>query len=290
MRQSAWGGLLGLVTAGGLLLIAAWLGARRAPRVAARIRPVVGDYSTDHDPMWTSLVALAVPRRESGRPLVRRLARAGLPASPGQFRLEQLAWSALGALAGALVAVQLAAPFPGGVVLLAVTGACGGGVAREWVLSRRVRTRTQHLDDELPAAAELLAFALVAGESPYSALVRLAHDTEGVLASEFAVVVEEVRSGAPLESSLRSLAERTGSAPLSRFVDALLLAIERGTPLADAARAQAADVRAESRRRLLTLAGRKDAAMLIPVVFLILPTVVVVAIFPGLTSLRLLAP
>ena len=50
------------------------------------------------------------------------------------------------------------------------------------------------------------------------------------------------------------------------------------------------DAQATSRRRLMELAGRKDAAMLVPVVFLVLPTVVAVALFPGLQGLRLVVP
>jgi tight adherence protein C len=37
----------------------------------------------------------------------------------------------------------------------------------------------------------------------------------------------------------------------------------------------------------MEFAGRKDVSMLIPVVFLILPTVVVIALFPGFRSLHL---
>ncbi len=61
-------------------------------------------------------------------------------------------------------------------------------------------------------------------------------------------------------------------------------------PLAAVVRAQAEDARTEERRRLMELAGRKDVAMLIPVVFLVLPTVVLVALFPGVQSLRLVVP
>jgi hypothetical protein len=56
---------------------------------------------------------------------------------------------------------------------------------------------------------------------------------------------------------------------------------------AELLRAQAADSRAAQSRRLMESAGRKDVSMLIPVVFLILPTVVVIALFPGFRSLHL---
>ena len=37
-------------------------------------------------------------------------------------------------------------------------------------------------------------------------------------------------------------------------------------------------------------AGRKDIAMLVPIVFLVLPSVVLIALYPGLQSLRLVVP
>ena len=50
----------------------------------------------------------------------------------------------------------------------------------------------------------------------------------------------------------------------------MAVAIERGTPLADVLRAQAADVRALGKRQLLESGGRKEIAMMVPVVFIVL--------------------
>ncbi len=74
---------------------------------------------------------------------------------------------------------------------------------------------------------------------------------------------------------------------LNRFVDGVAVAIERGTPLADVLRAQAQDARDNAKRELMETAGKKEIAMLAPVVFFILPLTVVFAIFPGLSLLHL---
>ena len=58
--------------------------------------------------------------------------------------------------------------------------------------------------------------------------------------------------------------------------------MQRGTPLAEVLRAQAQDVREEGRRALMEAGGRKEIAMMVPVVFLILPVTVLFAVFPGL--------
>ena len=51
-------------------------------------------------------------------------------------------------------------------------------------------------------------------------------------------------------------------------------------------RAQAQDARETTRRELMELAGKKEVAMMAPV-FLILPTTVMFALFPGLAALRM---
>ena len=63
-------------------------------------------------------------------------------------------------------------------------------------------------------------------------------------------------------------------------------ALERGTPLAEVLRAQAQDSRDQAKRELLESAGRKEVAMLVPLVFLILPTTIAFAVFPALLVLQ----
>jgi tight adherence protein C len=50
--------------------------------------------------------------------------------------------------------------------------------------------------------------------------------------------------------------------------------------------AQAAQLRAEQTNALTALAARKETLMMLPVVFLILPVIVLVALFPGLIELE----
>jgi tight adherence protein C len=61
--------------------------------------------------------------------------------------------------------------------------------------------------------------------------------------------------------------------------------LERGTPLAAQLRTQSTEVAELLRRDLMKLAAKKEAVMLLPVVFLILPTIVVATLFPGVLAL-----
>ncbi|MBO0828970.1 MAG: type II secretion system F family protein, partial [Streptosporangiales bacterium] len=140
------------------------------------------------------------------------------------------------------------------------------------------------------AVAELFALAVAAGESPVAALERLSRTGQGILPVELGRTVSSVRAGAPITHALQDLADRAGVAAVSRFVDGVVIAIERGTPLADVLRDQAVDVRAARQRALIETAGRREIGMMVPVVFLILPLTVLFALFPGFIGLSLFVP
>ena len=134
---------------------------------------------------------------------------------------------------------------------------------------------------------EFLTLSLSAGEGILDALKRVARTGNGELARELGRVVAEVNTGRPLPEALQRCASTIGLPALTRTVDQLLGALERGTPLVEVLRAQAQDSRDESKRQLLEAAGKKEVAMLVPLVFLILPVTIVFAIFPGILVLQL---
>jgi tight adherence protein C len=83
------------------------------------------------------------------------------------------------------------------------------------------------------------------------------------------------------------MTDRTALPALARFADGVAISVERGTPLADVLRAQAVDVREAGRRALMEAGGRKEIAMMVPVVFLVLPVTVLFALFPGFIGFSL---
>jgi tight adherence protein C len=229
-----------------------------------------------------------------GGDLERRLEAAGGALSPDQFRVQQTAW-ALAGLSGSIGLVLLATSAgigvdPAAVPAFTLLASVGGWSARDRWLSREVERRRAALADELPPALDLLVLALMAGESVPGAFARLSGLLRGPLAVELHAVLGDVRAGVPIVEALENLSRRVDEPAVARFVDALCTAIEKGAPLADVLRAQADDGRDLRRRALLEMGGRREVWMLVPVVFLIMPVVVVWALFPGLVSLDLLVP
>lgn len=306
------GGLLGLVFAAGVLLAVLWSPPMRRLTLTDRLGPYVADTAPPSSLLVGSARA-ALPLGAVGRLLApaladaarvvervlggersvrRRLGATGSAHSVEDFRVEQVIWGVAGVAVGVLAALGLGlvgdAVSLVALLVLAVSGAIGGVLGRDWWLSAEVRRREQLMLAEFPAVAELLALAVTAGEAPVAALERVCRLCRGELARELETALAEARAGATLPTALQTLTERTTLEPLSRFVDGVIIAIERGTPLADVLRAQAADVREARKRALLATGGRREIAMMLPVVFLILPITVLFALYPGLVNISLL--
>jgi tight adherence protein C len=221
--------------------------------------------------------------------VARRLRRAGSVLGVDAFRARQLLFGAAGAAAGiAVAAIAARATAASGLLLGAVVliGAAVGLLAPDQLVARAGRVRQRRIAEELPTVLEFLALALSAGEGILDALRRVARTGNGELAREFGRAVAEVNAGTPLPDALVRAADALGLPALTRTVDQLIAALERGTPLVSVLRAQAQDSREDAKRRLIEAAGRKEVAMLVPLVFLILPFTITVAIFPGLLVLQ----
>jgi tight adherence protein C len=246
--------------------------------LAALLRPVVAD------------LARGVERLLGGSASVRRrLLRAGKAPDVERFRAEQVLWGAAGTGVGLVLGAASWLSSRGSplqLLLLAFFAMASGIVARDQWLSRQANRREQRMLAEFPTVAELLALAVGAGEGAVGALERVCRLSRGELAGELGRCLADARAGASLPAALQGLADRTGLVSLSRFVDGIVVAVERGTPLADVLRAQAQDVREAGRRAVMEEGGKKEIAMMVPVVFLVLPVTVLFAVFPGFAFLR----
>lgn len=284
MTLDPLGAVVALCSCLALIAFASWVRARRPLRLADRIAPFVGAAATVPAgvPADRSL-ALPGPRLLSPTPIS---ARRHLPDPSVAL------WTTVGGVVGLALAALLTAdqPRPAAWVALAVTGAVSG----RWFHRARGRARLarerREIDQQVPVLADLLALAVSAGATPMAALGRAAAVLPGVLSRRLQECSGRMRTGTPLGDALDILAAEAQVPSLTRLVDAIAQAHARGTPLTEVVRAQAADARAEERRRLLETAGRKDVAMLVPIVFLVLPTVIVIAIFPGLSALEVVVP
>lgn len=305
---SGWGIVLGAALGLGLWTLVGIAPRMRVRRLGERVAPYLVDVSEEAralvdrpsgDPLavvwglvtpvfgrFFSVVSIVLA---SNSTVAARLAQRGSALDVSAFRRRQLLWAVVGF---ALLALPAIVSLVSGVLAvvavasLPLVGALVGALGCEWELARGARRRVARIEAELPTALGFLSLSLSAGEGILDALRRVAHVGSGEFSAECRRVTADVGSGVPLARALSELSDRIALPALSRTVEQLTGALERGSPLAETLRAQSADVRVEGKRRLLESAGRKEVAMLVPLVFLILPLSVAFAILPGLMVLR----
>jgi tight adherence protein C len=309
---TAWSIVCGLGLGVGLWTLASLVPRLSRPRLVHRVAPYLVDVSEGArsfvsrraenplpvfgailgpllDRMRAVLAPLLGPLLGGAATIELRLRQAGSPLTVEAFRSRQLAWgigaTAFGVIVSFLLAQTRPVPIPVSVLLVVVLGV-GGFIASDRMLQRSAKQRVARMNAELPVVLEFLTLSLSAGEGILDSIRRIAATSRGELAAELGSVVAAVNSGSALGDSLLRLAAGIRMPALTRCVDQVVGALERGTPLAEVLRAQAQDTREQAKRDLLELAGKKEVAMMIPLVFLILPVTILFAVFPGIFVLQ----
>lgn len=306
---AAWGIVAGAALGLGLWSLVSLVPRFGRPTLASRVAPYVADVSegaralldrrTVHPlPVIGALVAPGAARARQwlgkilggNSTVALRLHQSGATLTVDAFRSRQLVWALIGAVAGTVLSIVIAraqtVPFALNV-LLVVAFSVTGLVLRDYVLQRAAAARVSRMASELPTVLEFLTLSMSAGEGMLDAVRRVSRISRGELASELGRVISQVNTGVALTDALNRMAAGVQLPSLTRCVEQITGALERGTPLAEVFRAQAQDSREDAKRLLIETAGKKEVAMLLPLVFLILPTTIVFAIFPGIFVLQL---
>lgn len=309
MTWSLWGSVLGAGVGLGLTMVVGRLLALRRPLLDVRVLPYVRDLPQSVRPIVPTpqtgafrvlfgpvlgSAADSLERVLGGNASIRRrLERAGSSMTVHDVRVEQVLWGLVAFGTTAALSLVVALRSPARTVPLLVLCAVAfvlGVLLRENRLTAHVTERERRILAEFPTVAELLALAVGAGEGPVAALDRVVTRSRGELSAELGAVLADIRTGTPVTAALDGLARRSGLPVVARFAEGMAVAIERGTPLAGVLHAQAADVREAGRRALIESGARKEIAMMVPVVFLVLPVTVVFAFWPGVVGLHLVTP
>lgn len=284
--MESWAILIALVFSAGVLLVARAVSLSR-DRLFARVvsRPSDNLANTSMRwlaPVWEKLGSTSASVEE-------RLEVIQSGSSLKRFRLQQFLAGIGGIAAATLIAIAVSAARPLSVLqwlIMIVIGFIAAALLYDRALSWKVAARSRKISAQVADAAELLALSVSAGESVPAALRRV----EGVIGAELSrhigSALEQVDNGSSVTRALAGLRKSTRSPELGRLLDTLISAMERGAPLAQILREQARDLRDEARRNLMESGGKREVAMLFPVVFIILPVTVVFALYPGLVALR----
>nr|WP_250648977.1 MULTISPECIES: type II secretion system F family protein [unclassified Actinomyces] len=146
-----------------------------------------------------------------------------------------------------------------------------------WLYSA-IRSRQREIERDLPDFLDVLAVTVAAGLPFRAALRRVSTEHSGPLAEEIATVLRELQLGVPRRAALEGLRGRNQSPSVASFVTALLQSEELGTPLEDALRQIAREVRRVRSQQVRQAATRAQPKVSLVVTMLIVPgTIVLVA-------------
>ena len=153
-----------------------------------------------------------------------------------------------------------------------------------------VLTRTKldqnMLNEELVSILQLASIMISAGESPVSSLKYIAERSEGVIPELIRGEFNKLETGGSLLRTLDFIAITSSSKQVKRLGNSIQVAIDRGSPILQVIQNQVNSIKREIHTQLLRKSGKSEIALLIPVVFLIMPVSILFAIWPSLYSMN----
>jgi tight adherence protein C len=230
-------------------------------------------------PLTDRLVSLGrrLSRADTAERLRRRLDIAGNPTGWDVSRLigaKALSMVVLGGLAVVYALGNGMSPSKAALVVAAV-GAFGF-VLPNVLLYNAGQKREALMQRALPDALDLLTVSVEAGLAFDAAVMKVAVNTHGPLAEEFARLLQEMRLGVGRGEALRALAERSTLKDLKSFSLAIVQADQLGVPIGRVLRVQSGEMRIKRRQRAEEQAQKVPVKIMIPLVLFIMPCLLIV--------------
>ena len=172
---------------------------------------------------------------------------------------------------------QLAA---GQIVVTLLLLVAGNYVPKRWLTSKG-NARRKEIERALPDALDLIVVSMEAGLALDGAIAKVVEKTRGALKDELQRMLGEIHLGKPRREALRQLGARTKVKDLITLVNAIVQADQMGVSMAQVMRTQADEARLKRRQRAEEKAHQAAVKMLFPLVFFILPAVMIVTTGPA---------
>jgi tight adherence protein C len=161
----------------------------------------------------------------------------------------------------------------------------GGSRLSSYLVRKKFEKRQSDVLRALPTALDLITVCMEAGLSFDSGLAKVVEKTHGTLAEELGRVLQEMQMGKGRRETLKDMAQRLDVRDVSSFVSAIVQADQMGMALGPVMRAQSEDVRMRRRQHAEEQAMKAPIKMLFPLIFCILPSMILVVLGPGLVTM-----
>ena len=155
----------------------------------------------------------------------------------------------------------------------------------QYSLSRKITSRQKNVRKSLPDALDLLTICVEAGLGFDAAMAKVAQKWDSQLSLAFTRVLQEIQLGKLRREALRSMAENIEVTELTSFVAAVVQSEQLGVSMARVLRIQSDQMRVKRRQLAEEEAHKAPIKMLIPMVFLIFPSLLIILLAPAALSI-----
>jgi tight adherence protein C len=224
--------------------------------------------------------------KQSAERLKVSIQQAGNPANltPVMFSGMRMALFILLLIIAGAVTFGQGMPASKALMYTAVGGVLGYLLPGMW-LGQQIKKRKHNILKALPDALDLLTISVEAGLAFDLALTRVADKWDNELSKEFKRALTDTRLGRSRREALKEMAQRTGVDDVQTFVAAIIQAEQLGVSIGKILRIQSDQMRIRRRQRAEEAAHKAPILMLIPMAFLIFPSLFVVILGPAVPKL-----
>lgn len=169
----------------------------------------------------------------------------------------------------------------GRIFLLSIAMTFLGFYLPQYQLSRSITKRQNEIRKGLPDALDLLTICVETGLSFDGAMAKVAEKWENEISFAFARVIQEIQLGKLRREALRDMQANIGVSEMTSFVAAIIQSELLGVSMAKVLRVQADQMRVRRRQRAEEEAHKAPIKMLIPMAFLMFPSILIILLTPA---------
>jgi tight adherence protein C len=166
--------------------------------------------------------------------------------------------------------------------LITIGATVFGFVMPNMVIESRITRRQDEVRKALPDALDLLTICVEAGLGFDAAMRKVADKWDNELSIAFGRALQEIQLGKLRREALRDMADRIGASEFDSFIAAVIQSEQLGVSMAKILRIQSDDMRVKRRQRAEQMAQKAPVKMLLPMAFLIFPTIMMIMMGPAI--------
>ena len=200
--------------------------------------------------------------------------------TPGSFAGYKIIFFVLFMTAGGFIGNNLI-----NSAIFGITGGVAGYFVPSLLLKNFKYARQKEIDRDLPYVIDLLAVATLSGQNIYNAIKVVIEKYKGIICKELSNFIKDVDIGIGKLQAYRNLMDRSSSEDFKSFIFLLIQAERYGSSINEILKQKSKYMKFETYQNMERKTRRTTILILFPLVFLILPSFVLLVGGPLMFSI-----